>query len=205
MLRLHRIPHSTNVQRVALAAAIKGLPVTYVDHDAADRSALLALSGQELVPVVELPGGEVLTDSPRILARLEADHPEPPLLPADPARRREQEAFCDWFNHVWKRPPNAIDAHRRAGGSPDDPRVAAWAAQVHAYQHGFEALLHDRPFLFGDRPGLADVTAAPFLRFTSGLAGPDDDDLFHGVLVELLPGDFPRIEAWSARVLALLP
>ena len=36
VLRVHRIPFSTNVERVALAAGHKGVPVTWVDHDAAE-------------------------------------------------------------------------------------------------------------------------------------------------------------------------
>jgi hypothetical protein len=43
---VHRIPFSTNVERVALAAAHKGIAVDWVDHDAADRSAITELSGQ---------------------------------------------------------------------------------------------------------------------------------------------------------------
>ncbi|WP_205697372.1 glutathione S-transferase family protein [Conexibacter sp. SYSU D00693] len=198
MLRVHRIPLSTNVARIALAAGLKGVAVEWVDHDPDDRSAIRALSGQELVPVVET-GAEVLTDSPQILLWLEERHPEPPLLPADPARRREVLAFCDWFNHVWKLPPNAIDAQRRAG-HPDDARVAAWAEQLRAAQRWFEALLAGRDFLLGDEVTLADVTAHPFLRFTTA---PEDDDLFHGVLCEHLPGELPRLAAWVARVDAL--
>jgi hypothetical protein len=37
-LRVHRVPHSTNVERVALALAYKGLAPTWVDGDPADRS-----------------------------------------------------------------------------------------------------------------------------------------------------------------------
>lgn len=199
MLRCHRIPLSTNVERLALAAGLKGVPVEWVDHDPADRSALVALSGQELVPVVESPEGEVLTDSPRILLWLEERWPSPPLLPADPAQRAEVLAFCEWFNHVWKRPPNLIDARRRAG-RPDDGRTAAWGDQLRAAQRWFESLLIGRDFLFGDEPGLADVTAWPFLRFTTA---PEDDDLFHGVLCEHLPGDLPRLAAWIDRCAAL--
>ena len=199
MLRCHRIPLSTNVERVAIAAALKGVPIEWVDHDPADRSALEALSGQGLVPVLETGEGDVLTDSPRILLWLEERHPQPPLLPDDPAARRETLAFCDWFNLVWKRPPNAIDAHRRAGRA-DDVRTAAWGEQLRAAQSWFGALLHGRDFLFGDGPGLADVTAYPFLKFTTAA---EDDDLFHGVLVEHLPGDFPRLAAWIARMAAL--
>lgn len=199
MLRCHRIPLSTNVERIAIAAGLKGLPVAWVDHDPADRTAIRALSGQDLVPVLETGDGEILTDSPRILRWIDERHPDPPLVPEDPAERREVLAFCDWFNHTWKRPPNAIDAHRRSGGAPDG-RTAAWGAQLRAAQGWFEALLQDRDFLFGDVPTLADVTAFPFLRFTTA---PEDDDLFHGVLCEHLPGDCPRITAWVDRCAAL--
>jgi len=83
-MRIHRIPFSTNVERVALAAGHKGLPVEWVDHDPADRSAIRELSGQELVPVAEIEG-EVLYDSPRIVDRIEQLAPDPPLYPGDPA------------------------------------------------------------------------------------------------------------------------
>lgn len=199
MLRCHRIPLSTNVERVSLAAGLKGVAIDWVDHDPADRSALRALSGQDLVPVLETGDGTVLHDSPQILLWLEERHPDPPLLPADPGDRAEVLAFCDWFNHVWKRPPNAIDAHRRAG-RPDDARTAAWGAQLRAAQGWFDALLQDRAFLFGDAPSLADVTAYPFLKFTTA---PEDDDLFHGVLCEHLPGEYPSLEAWLDRCSAL--
>jgi glutathione S-transferase len=85
-LRVHRIPFSTNVERIALATAHKGIAVEWVDHDAADRSAIRALSGQDFVPVAEIDG-RVLSDSPVILRELERLVPEPPLWPQAPARR----------------------------------------------------------------------------------------------------------------------
>jgi glutathione S-transferase len=199
-MRIHAIPHSTNVRRVALALGLKGVAVDeWVQHDPGDRSALRALSGQDLVPVVETDDGRVLTDSMPIVAWIDATWPDrAPLYPADPAARREVEAFIGFFNFVWKVAPNAIDAERRAA-APDAGRIAAWAAQLQGWQHGFEALLAGRPFLFGDAPGAADVCAFPFLRFTT-TSGPEDDDLFHGVLSEHLPGDFPRLAAWIDRM-----
>ena len=52
MLRLYRFPYSTNVERVALALAHKGVEVESVAVDPADRAPLRALSGQDLVPVL---------------------------------------------------------------------------------------------------------------------------------------------------------
>jgi len=199
-MRLHAVPHSTNVERVALALGIKGVTdVEWVVHDPADRSALLELSGQELVPVVEARG-RVLTDSMRIVAWVDRTWPEPPLWPVDPAARREVDGFVSFFNFVWKLPPNAIDAELR-GADPDQERIAAWAEQLRAWRHGFEALLAGRDFLFGDRPGAADVCAYPFLKFSVS-SDPEDDDLFHGVLIEhlALGGAFPRLAGWVSRM-----
>ena len=52
--------------------------------------------------------GKVIADSMEIVRYLEERHPAKPLYPADPARRTEMLIFIDWFNRVWKRPPNEI-------------------------------------------------------------------------------------------------
>jgi maleylpyruvate isomerase len=205
-MRIHAIPHSTNVQRVALALGLKGLTAdAWIQHDPGDRSALRALSGQDLVPVVETDDGRVLTDSMPIVAWIDATWPDrAPLYPSDPAARREVEAFIAFFNFVWKVPPNAIDAEQRAA-APDAGRIAAWVAQLRGWQHGFDALLADRPYLFGATPGAADICAYPFLRFTTS-ADPADDDLFHGVLIEQLGRDAAqhrRLAAWIDRMAAI--
>lgn len=202
-MRIHAIPFSTNVQRVALALGLKGVAVDeWVRHDPDDRAQIRAVSGQDLVPVLETDDGRVLTDSMPIVQWIDETWPDvAPLYPADPAARREVDAFVTFFNFVWKVPPNAIDAERRAA-APDAAKIAAWSAQARAWQHGFEALLTGRPFLFGDQPGAADICAYPFLRFTTS-TDPDDDDLFHGILLELLPGDYPNLAAWIDRMAQL--
>lgn len=199
-LRIHRVPYSTNVERLALAAAFKGLTVTWVDHDAADRSALRALSGQDLVPVAELPGGEVLADSPVILRRLDELVPDPPLWPRDPARRAEADVFVEWFNRVWKVAPNAIDAEL-GRPAPDRAAIAAWSAELRDRLAWFEELLTDRDHLLGDAFGIADVIAFPFLRYAVH-RDPEDDERFHRVLADelALGGAYPRLAAWIARV-----
>ncbi len=189
MLRVYRIPFSTNVERVALALGHKGVACEWVEVDANDRSPVVEVSGQPLVPVV-VHEGHVLSDSPRILRWIEERWPEPPLLPADPARRAEVEVFCDWFNRVWKRPPNRI-----AEGDADPALVAELRGSLDV----FEALLHGRDFLFRDY-SLADVTAFPFLRYATGLPA-GDDELFHQVLADNLPLEgHPRVAAWIERV-----
>jgi glutathione S-transferase len=194
------------VQRVALALGLKGIVLdAWIQHDPADRRAVRELSGQDLVPVLETDDGRILTDSMAIVAWIDATWPDrAPLYPADPGARREVEAFIDFFNCVWKVPPNAIQAEQ-ARADPDRAKIAAWAAQLRGWQHGFDALLHGRDYLFGDSPGAADICAYPFLKFAVS-SDPDDDDLFHGVLIEHLaqaPGEREALAAWIYRMAVL--
>jgi glutathione S-transferase len=190
VFRVYRIPFSTNVERVALAAGHKGIAIDWVDVDPDDRSPVEALSGQQLVPVLETDG-LVLADSPKILEWLEERVPQPPLLPAEPARRAEVRIFCDWFNRVWKRAPNAL-----TDDGPDEALSAEMAGAVSL----FESLLEGRDYLFGDF-GLADVTAFPFLKYASLGLAHGDDDLFHRTLVEYMPlADGSPLHAWVVRV-----
>jgi glutathione S-transferase len=129
----------------------------------------------------------VIVDSPVILRELERRVPDPPLWPADPARRAEADVFVDWFNRVWKIAPN------RMAGAGD-------AAELRGSLDRFEALLTGRDFLLGDRFGIADVIAFPFLKYAAAIE-PDDADPFHHVLAEHLAlGDgHQRLRGWIAR------
>jgi glutathione S-transferase len=198
-VRVYRIPFSTNVERVALAAGHKGVEIEWVDVDAADRSAVEAVSGQSLVPVL-VDGGEIVADSPVILRRLEERFPEPPLYPPEPARRAEVGVFVDWFNLVWKRPPNLI-ADEEEKPQPDAALIEELGAQMRSSLDIFEALLDGRDYLFGEF-GIADVIAFPFLKYAVLGLPEGDDDRFHSILVEHQPiGDgYPRLRAWVHRV-----
>jgi glutathione S-transferase len=198
VIRIWRIPFSTNVERVALALGHKGLTADWVDVDPADRSEVERLSGQPLVPVLDLDG-RILIDSTAIIEELERIQPEPRLYPAQPARRAEVEVFVDWFNRVWKRPPNELEAELNKG-EPDRETVKRLGAELAGALDRFEALLHDRDYLFGDF-GVADCIAFPFLKYAV-LHDPADEELFHRILVEhqRLEGGYPRLEAWIHRV-----
>jgi glutathione S-transferase len=197
MLRCLRIPYSTNVERVALAAGHKGLELDWIDVSATDRSEVERISGQPLVPVLD-DGGVILFDSPVILEHLERRFPEPPLYPQDPARRAEARIFVDWFNRVWKRPPNLI-ADELEKPEPDGEAIERLEAEMHQALDVFEDLLDGRDYLLGEF-GIADVIAFPFLKYALGVPA-GDDELFHEVLFEHQPLEGrPRVEAWIERV-----
>jgi glutathione S-transferase len=199
MLMLYRAPFSTNVERVALALAHKGLQVESVVISYEDRSPVIAVSGQELVPVL-VDGDEVIPDSVRILRHLETRWPDPPLFPREPARRAELAVFLDWFNEVWKLDPNTIEEELERD-DPDEEKVAPHAARMRASLDRFEGMLDGRDHLFGDDFSAADCAAFPFLKYGK-LRDPDDDELFHRILMDnlRLEGNHPRLSAWIDRV-----
>jgi glutathione S-transferase len=205
VLRLYRAPFSTNVERVALALAHKGIEVESVEISYADRSPVVEVSGQPLVPVL-VDGDEVIPDSTRILRHLEAKWPDPPLFPRDPGRRAELDVFLEWFNEVWKLPPNAIE-EELGRPEPDQERIAALGARMRGWLDVFEDMLDGRDHLFGDFSA-ADCATFPFLKFAK-LRDPADDELFHRVLEDHLRpagGDaeldasHPRLSGWIDRV-----
>ncbi len=198
MIRVFRIPYSTNVERVALALGHKRVEVEWVDVDPADRRAVRELSGQDLVPVL-VDGAHVLADSTAILRFLEERFPAPPLFLGDPARRAELDVFLDWFNRVWKRPPNEIEAERTKHDGDED-RVAVLGRELAATLDLFERLLDGRDYLFGVFSA-ADCAAFPFLKYALDRDEADDEP-FHAVLREFLAlgSDGRRLEAWIRRV-----
>jgi maleylpyruvate isomerase len=203
VIRVHRIPFSTNVERVALAAGIKGVEVEWIDHHPSDRSAVVALSGQELVPIAEIEG-DVVADSMRIVERLERLSPDPALYPEHPASRAMTAIFIDWFNEVWKGPPNAIDGER-AAAEPDEAKIQALLATVRSWTPRLEGMLAAHPYLMSSEVGVADVCAFPFLKYAVAETPPDDIEPFHRILEECLKpaDDYPRLGDWVARMDAL--
>ena len=200
MLRLYRIRHSTNAERVALALAHKGLDAESVWIEPGDRSEVRKVSGQTLVPVL-VDGDDVVSDSTRILEHLEERYPQRPLYPEDTAPRAEMEVFVDWFNRVWKVPPNGI-ATELGKARPSQKKVDEWGGQLRAWLDLFERLLEDRGHLLGEDFSAADCVAFPFLKYAAIPLPDGDDEVFHQVLRDYQPlGDtHPRLEAWIRRV-----
>jgi glutathione S-transferase len=192
LIQVHRVPFSTNVERVALAAAYKGIEIEWIDHPYDDRAEVVRISGQELVPVL-VDGGLVLPDSEAILRLFEERVPEPPLWPRERARRAEVDVFVEWFNRWWKRAPNLV-----AGGGDE----AKYGPRITAAFDRFEALLDGREYLYGEF-GVADVIAFPFLKYAL-LWDEGDEHEFHRILRRWQPIEGRQnVEAWIRRIDAL--
>ena len=195
-VRLFRAPWSTNAERVALALAYKGVEVESVWIDYADRTPVLEVSGQPLVPVLD-DGGVVVADSVRILRHLEAHGPRRALSPragstgaARPVHRvvrRGLEAGAER--------DRGRAGRRRSGPGGDRRRVRAHGPRLDL----FEDMLDGGDCLLGPFSA-ADCVAFPFLKFAAG-RDPADDELFHRILDEHQSVDGrPRLAAWIERV-----
>ena len=140
---LHSFFRSSTSFRVRAALALKGLPFgqeTYNFREDRQRSPdYLARNPQGLVPTLTLGDGTDLTQSLAILEWLEETHPEPALLPSDPAGRARVRGIAQAV---------ALDVHPlnnlrvlnrlRAQFGADDEAVADWFR--HWVGLGFEAI-----------------------------------------------------------------
>lgn len=200
MMRLYRAPFSTNVECVALALAHKQLEVESVWIEYTDRSPVERVSGQSLVPVLELDDGAVVCDSMQIVRVLEERFPSPPLYPADAVGRAQMISFINWFNARWKLAPNDIEAEI-ASEQPDVKRIDALAAQMAVALVRFERMLKGRTYLMGDELSAADCAAYPFLKYAAW-RDPADDELFHRVLdgYQKLDSRHAGLAAWIERM-----
>ena len=161
MMRLYGFPYSTNMERVQLALGHKDIEADYVFVPVDDRGEVREVSGQDLVPVID-HDGTIVCDSPVILEYLDEQFPELPLYPPGHGRRAEMRVFIDWFNRVWKVPPNAIEAEL-GKDEPDQAKIAAWQDEMRDFLPIFESMLAGRDYLMGDFSA-ADCIAWPFLR-----------------------------------------
>lgn len=164
---LHDYYRSSASYRVRIALNLKGLE--YRLHDVsliegAQRSdEHLARSAQGFVPVLELDGGRMLTQSLAIIDWLDAAHPESRLTSADPLARADTMAralliACDIHPlnnlRVLKRLKHQFDAT----DAQRDDWYRHWVAE------GFSALERmagDGRYLGGDAPDLSDVCLVP--------------------------------------------
>ena len=109
--------------------------------------------------------------------------------------------FIDWFNRVWKRPPNEMTEElEKPAGQVDPARVARLGKAMQGYLDLFDQMLTRRDYLLGEFSA-ADIAAFPFLKYST-IHPANDPYLFHKVLMDYQkPGsDHPNLVAWIARM-----
>jgi len=171
-MKLYSFFRSGTSHRLRIALNLKGLAYDYEAVDLRREqhlgAAYKAVHPQGLVPALQTDGNDgLLIQSPAIIEWLEERHPQPPLLPGDPAGRARVRALaaivgCD-IHPVNNR--RILEALRRDFGA-DDAAVDRWCATwIVAGFDAFEVLLaadqQHRDFCFGHTPTLADVYLVP--------------------------------------------
>ena len=186
MLELHQFRHSAFCEKVRLVLAHKRLPFNTLEvTPGVGQVELYRLSGQRQVPVL-VDGAEVIADSTAIALYLEQQHPEPPLLPQDPAQRAQVLLLEDWADTALATGARlallqaaALDSQLRDGllpeATPSGLRsllgalpggVLSGVGQVldasalQQLRHNLEqlnALLQAQPYVVGDQLSLADL------------------------------------------------
>ena len=126
-----------------------------------------ALNPQGLVPALETDDGAVLTQSLAIVEWLDETHPEPPLLPGEPAARARARAFAQVIACDVHPVQNLKVLNRLRALGHDEEQVNGWAREVIAEGlAACESLIRGEgpgPFCFGDQPTLADICIVPQL------------------------------------------
>jgi maleylacetoacetate isomerase len=169
-MKLYGYFRSSAAFRVRIALNLKKLDyetaAIHLRRNDQSRPDYLGVNPQGLVPAVE-DGGQTLIQSLAIIEYLDEIHPEPPLLPKDPAGRARVRALanivaCDIH------PINNLRVLRYLTHQlgHDEAAIARW--YNHWIAAGFQAiepLVAKDPrtgaFCHGDLPGLADATLVP--------------------------------------------
>ncbi len=100
-IQLHMIHGSHACVVVQRALAVKGLEWKVREMLPPTQVVVMRRRfGGTTVPGIEFPDGEKVQGSIAILARLDERHPDPPLYPSDPERRRRAAAAEGWGSDV---------------------------------------------------------------------------------------------------------
>ena len=169
-MKLYGFWRSSAAYRVRIALALKGLSYDYVSVHLTKgeqyQPAFSAVNPQNLVPVLD-DEGHLLYQSLAIIQYLDETHPEPPLIPRDPAERNRVRSLALIIGceiHPLNNP--RVLNYLTGNFAVSEEQKLAW------YQHwvttGFTALEKRLAgeswtgcYCHGDAPGFADIALVP--------------------------------------------
>jgi maleylacetoacetate isomerase len=169
-MKLYGYFRSSAAFRLRIALNLKGLDYEnasiHLRRGDQGQPGFRGVNPQGLVPALDIDGQTLIQSIP-IIEYLDETHPEPPLLPSDPAGRARVRALaaivaCDIH------PINNLRVLRYLQRPLGHDHAAIETWYNHWIVEGFAALermladnVHTGRFCHGDRPGLADIALAP--------------------------------------------
>jgi glutathione S-transferase len=179
--------NSHNVKKVVWAVAEAGVPFNRVDMGGSFgySPAYEAINPNRMVPAIS-DGAVHMWESNAILRYL-ADAHAPQLRADDPATRAAGDKWMDWQFHFADAQRDSFLGVVRHGKDASDPAVAASARASEVMMAMLDAELAERPWLSGERFGIADMPMGVYAHtyFKLGIPRPD----------------LPHLAAWYAKLL----
>ncbi len=173
-MKLYTFFRSSASYRVRIALNLKGLEFEQIPihlrRGGGEQlgAAYKAINPQALVPALE-DAGRILTQSLAIMEYLEECHPQPPILPREPADRALVRSMalliaCEVHPIQNLRVLN----HLKSTHKQSDEDINIWAQHwidlgLSALQEMVLSVPHRNRFCFGDEPTLADICLVPQL------------------------------------------
>jgi len=178
MLTLHGLNLSNYYNKVKLALLEKGVPFAEKNVPTHSKDeAVLSASPLGKIPFITTDQGG-LCESQAILEWLEATHPQPPLLPADPyaaAKVRELVTFIDWHMEMTAR---QLYGSAFFGAPPlSEGNLARIRKQLEDNIAAFKRLAKFSPYVAGDTFTMADCSgfnSLPLIGMASKSAFGED-------------------------------
>ena len=160
-----------------------------IDPD--DRRRVEQVSGQRLVPVL-CDEDRIIPDSTRILRYLIARYGDANMLPAEPAEQALAWIVEDYADEVLGPLLRAILEDRPPSGSQlQAAERRDLERHLETQFRNLEQLFSQRRHVFGDTPGLADISLYAFLSSLVRLGRRE------------ISSGFPHLKAWYGRMEAL--
>ncbi len=159
MITLHGMTLSNYYNKVKMVLLEKGLEFTEVGQRTSSKDdAVLSATPLGKIPFIRVDG-QTLCESQVIVDYLEAAHPQPSLLPANPLAAAKVRELCAFMELYLELVARELYAQAFFGGTVSEQTQERVKKQLSKNIPAFQRLARFAPFVAGDSFTLADAAA----------------------------------------------